>query len=83
MPPGVGEGLPEAGGGGEEAGEEDGAAAAEPVVEGDCEPAADEGAAEVGAGVEEADEPGRAGVFVADAEVLFVEYLGAVDDRFV
>ncbi|KFY44905.1 hypothetical protein V495_03218 [Pseudogymnoascus sp. VKM F-4514 (FW-929)] len=58
VPPGVGEGLPEAGHGGEEASQEDGAAAAEPGVEGDGEPAADKGAAEIGGRVEEADQPG-------------------------
>lgn len=49
------EALPETRYGAEAACEEDCAAAAEPVVEGDGEPAADEGAAEVRGGIYEAD----------------------------
>jgi hypothetical protein len=83
VPPGVGEALPEAGEGGVGAGQENGAAAAEEVVQRDGEPAADEGATEVGRRVGEAEQPGGAGVLAADGEVLGVEDLGAVDDRFV
>lgn len=83
MPPGVGERLPEARHGTKEAGQEDGAAPAEPVVEGDGEPAADKCAAEVRCRINETEEPGGAGVFAADAELRAVEELGAVYDGFV
>ena len=53
------------------------------MVEWDGKPATDEGAAEVWCRVRQADEPGASRRVVSDAELVLVEYLGAVDNRFI
>jgi hypothetical protein len=83
MRPAVRDALPDAGEEGEEGGDEDRPAAAEVVVERAGEPAAEDGAAEVGRGVDEADEDAVVLGLAADAELLRVEELGAVDDGLV
>ena len=77
--PGVCKGLPKTGQGTDDAGNEDCPTPSKDLVHGVSKPAPDKSAAEVRGAVEEADEPGVALALGADAKLLLVEDLGAVD----
>lgn len=83
MPPSIGESLPETGEGRDETGDKDGTTAAEPLVHRFCKPATDYGAAEIWSRVCQAKEPGVSLSLSSDAELLFVEGLGAIDNSLV
>lgn len=83
VPPCVDTPLPQTGQGRQQTGDEDGSSATKPVVEGNGQPAACYRAAEVGSCVEKPEQPRGARVVSCNPELILVEHLCAIDDRFV
>lgn len=83
VPPGIGEGLPEAGQSREETGEEDGTSSTKEAVEWNGEPAPKKGTTKVRSRIEETGQPCRSRVVAADAVLVFIEKLTPIPEFFV